>query len=61
MQIHITMQSGAHFKVSDDDSCNKFLNQFHADSDAPITVHVDGWKMILVKKYIEAVSIKELN
>lgn len=59
MNIHINMASGAHFKVESDDECNKFLNQFRADSMAPIEVMVGGWKMVLSRPHIEAVSINE--
>lgn len=60
MQIHITMQSGAHIKIATDDECNKFLNQWNGNTGETLTVMVDGWKMILVRRYVEAVAIREL-
>ncbi len=59
MKIHITMASGKHFAVNSDDECNKFLNQFRADSLAPIEIMVEGWKMVLSRQHIEVVSINE--
>ena len=58
MEIHITMTSGGHFKITDPAEAQRFYNQWGAGQDAIIYVTVDGWGMELMRTCIEAVAVR---
>jgi hypothetical protein len=58
MNVHITMQSGGHFKV-EGDQAREFMRKFQNATSEWIEFPCQTWTMMLKRENIEALSIKE--
>lgn len=61
MNIHITMTSGGHFKVTDKNEAELFYSQWTMGEEPIIHVTVDQWKMELRRDCIEAIAIQHTD
>lgn len=57
MNIHITMTSGGHFKVTDPEQAERFYHQWTNEKGPLLVFRVAGWEMQLRRDCIEALSI----